>query len=93
MTSDSLYLINEIDCFGRKDSIEQIILSSDDYGFQTRLNDVNNVFERIQMEMLYGSDNLRLDSIKFKAELYGETATLGLVQPNNWGICDCTRDK
>jgi two-component system phosphate regulon sensor histidine kinase PhoR len=86
--SDSLSFTNEMTYFGNKDSIEHIFVNSKDHALQERLLDVNDVFERIQMEFSYDRDDIRLDSISFSNELYSGSAALGLVRPNNWGVYD-----
>ncbi|NOQ74309.1 MAG: hypothetical protein GQ574_20030 [Crocinitomix sp.] len=85
---DSLTFTNEIAFFGDQDSILQIFENDENHSLQVQLHDINDVFERILFEVNTDVDDIRLDSIAFKDELYSETAALGLVNPNDWGIYD-----
>ncbi|MFT5823608.1 MAG: two-component system phosphate regulon sensor histidine kinase PhoR [Crocinitomix sp.] len=83
---DSLTYTSEIAYFGDQDSIQQIFENSQNLALQVQLHDINDVFERILFEVNTDIDDIRLDSIAFKNELFSETAALGLENPNDWGI-------
>lgn len=87
LSSDSLSF-SDMSYYGDKDSIHYIFKNSEDHSLQVRLNEINDVFERIQFEVGTELGDIRLDSIEFSDELVKETYAMGLKSPDDWAVYD-----